>query len=131
CRTPLGWMPDKIRIGSMLNARRVRFNGKLNRSVSRQSVDEAPLDCYSGAMLSKIGFVAIVSVLLPLEFVSGQAHFKRFPETVTNDGAYVLAWGIKDDTSDNVASKTEVPPDGPELGDIDSGVIEDYLVDTA
>ena len=83
-------------------------------------------------MMSKIGFIAMVSVLLPLQFASGQAHFKRFPETVTNDGAYALAWGIKDDPTGDVASKTEIPEDSPDkLGDIDSDVIEDYLVDTA
>src|SRR5438477_7333308 len=101
-------MPDKIRIGSMLNAQRARFNGKLSRLVGGQSVDEAPLDCYSGAMLSKNAFLAIVSLLLPAEIVFGQAHFKRFHETVTNDGAYVLAWGIKDDENGDVASKTEI-----------------------
>jgi Lysozyme inhibitor LprI len=73
--------------------------------------------------------VMIFGLLLP-ETLCAQSHFKRFPETVTNDGAYVLAWGIKDDTGGDVASKTEIPPKGPELGEIDSDAIEDYLVDT-
>ena len=73
---------------------------------------------------------ALGLLCLPIAF--GEAHFKRFPETVTNDGAYVLAWGIQDDPAGGMASKTEVPADGPEkLGDIDSDNIEDYLVDTA
>ena len=69
--------------------------------------------------------------------VFAQAHFKRFPTTVTNDGAYVLAWGLKDDPAGNVDSKTEIVADGPEQIDIDSDRyepyerVEDYLVDTA
>src|SRR5947209_19990742 len=62
----------------------------------------------------------------------GQAHFKRFPELVTNDGAYVLAWGIQDDSKGNIASKTEVLADSPEeIGNVDSDAIEDNMVDTA
>src|SRR5207247_10217753 len=84
---------------------------------------------------------AIVLTLLWLHspIVFGQAHFKRFPETVTNNGAYVLGWGLKDDPAGSVDSKTEIVADGPEKIDIESiGVdvetyerIEDYLVDTA
>jgi uncharacterized protein YecT (DUF1311 family) len=83
-------------------------------------------------MRIKIGFVVGALGLLCLPIAFGEAHFKRFPETVTNDGAYVLAWGIQDGPAGGMASKTEVPADGPEkLGDIDSDNIEDYLVDTA
>jgi hypothetical protein len=84
-------------------------------------------------------FSAIVLTLLWLHspIVFGQAHFKRFPETVTNDGAYVLGWGIKDDPAGSVDSKTEIVADGPEQLDLDSDRfepyerVEDYLVDTA
>jgi hypothetical protein len=66
----------------------------------------------------------------------GQAHFKRFPETVTNDGAYVLAWGLKDDEEGDVASKTEIPANGAEkidIGEVEFSTfedVEDYVVDT-
>jgi len=85
-------------------------------------------------------FSGIVLTLLWLHspIVFGQAHFKRFPETVTNDGAYVLGWGLKDDPAGSADSKTEIVADGPEKIDIGEGNaletsegIEDYLVDTA
>jgi hypothetical protein len=82
---------------------------------------------------------AVHLLCLPLSLAFGQAHFKRFPETATNDGAYVLGWGLKDDPAGGVDSKTEIVADGPEKIDIESiGLdaetfehIEDYLIDTA
>jgi len=56
---------------------------------------------------------------------------------VTNNGAYVLGWGIKDDPAGSVDSKTEIVADGQEKLDLDSDRfepyerVEDYLVDTA
>lgn len=73
--------------------------------------------------------IALVFLVEPVAFAQG--HFKRFPATVTNNGAYVLAWGIQDEKNEDVASKTEVPPEGPALGDVESEAVEDYLVETA
>jgi hypothetical protein len=55
---------------------------------------------------------------------------------VTNNGAYVLGWRLKDDPAGSVDSKTEIVADSPEKIDIGeqrfetSEGIEDYLVDT-
>jgi hypothetical protein len=42
------------------------------------------------------------------------------PKTVTNNGAYVLGWGLKDDPAGSVDSKTEIVADGSEQLDLDS-----------
>ena len=75
--------------------------------------------------------VVIAIVLLGASVVFGQSHFKRFPTTVTNDGAYVLAWGLNQDAAGDVASKTEIPLDGSENIDIGEADAADYLVDVA
>jgi uncharacterized protein YecT (DUF1311 family) len=90
-------------------------------------------------MSGRISGIVLTLLWLHSPIVFGQAHFKRFPETVTNNGAYVLGWGLKDNPAGSVDSKTEIVADGPEKIDIESiGVdvetferIEDYLVDTA
>jgi hypothetical protein len=90
-------------------------------------------------MSGRISAIVLTLLWLHSSIVFGQAHFKRFTETVTNNGAYVLGWGLKDDPAGSVDSKTEIVADGPEKIDIESiGVdvetyerIEDYLVDTA
>jgi len=88
-------------------------------------------------MSGRISVVVLTFLWLHSPIVFGQAHFKRFPETVTNDGAYVLGWGIKDDPAGSVDSKTEIVADGPEQLDLNSDQfepyerVEDYLVDTA
>ena len=88
-------------------------------------------------MSGKISAIVLTLLWLHSPIVCGQAHFKRFPETVTNNGAYVLGWGIKDDPAGGVHSKTEIVADGPEQLDLDSDQfepserVEDYLVDTA
>jgi hypothetical protein len=88
-------------------------------------------------MSGRISVIVLTLLWLHSPIVFGQEHFKRFPETVTNNGAYVLGWGIKDDPADNVDSKTEIVADGPEQLDLDSDRfepyerVEDYLVDTA
>jgi len=88
-------------------------------------------------MSGRISGIVLTLLWLHSPIVFGQAHFKRFPETVTNNGAYVLGWGIKDDPAGSVDSKTEIVADGPEKIDIGeqrfetSEGIEDYLVDTA
>ena len=89
-------------------------------------------------MSGRISGIVLILLWLLSPIVFGQAHFKRFPETVTNNGAYVLGWGLKDDPAGSVDSKTEIVADGPEkidvYGDVDVEPyerIEDYLVDTA
>ena len=88
-------------------------------------------------MSGRISAIVLTLLWLHSPIVFGQAHFKRFPETVTNNGAYVLGWGIKDDPAGSVDSKTEIVADGPEKLDLDSDQfepyerVEDYLVDTA
>ena len=88
-------------------------------------------------MSCRISGIVLTLLWLHSPIVFGQAHFKRFPETMTNNGAYVLGWGIKDDPAGSVDSKTEIVADGPEKIDIGeqrfetSEGIEDYLVDTA
>jgi hypothetical protein len=94
------------------------------------------------AMFAKAAFaLAALGFLLPaMVFAQKEqaepAHFKRFPATITNDGAYVLAWGLQDDPDGEPKSKTEIPADGEEKIDIDdvgfdtTESIEDYLVDT-
>ena len=88
-------------------------------------------------MSGRISAIVLTLLWLHSPIVFGQAHFKRFPQTVTNNGAYVLGWGIKDDPAGSVDSKTEIVADGPEQLDLDpdrfepSERVEDYLVDTA
>jgi Lysozyme inhibitor LprI len=88
-------------------------------------------------MSGKISAIVLTLLWLHSSIVFGEAHFKRFPETVTNNGAYVLGWGIKDDPAGSVDSKTEIVADGPEQLDLESDRfepyerVEDYLVDTA
>ena len=88
-------------------------------------------------MSGRISGIVLTLLWLHSPIVFGQAHFKRFPETVTNNGAYVLGWGIKDDPAGGVDSKTEIVADGQEKIDIGeqrfetSEGIEDYLVDAA
>ena len=87
-------------------------------------------------MSGRISAIVLTLLWLYSPIVFGQGHFKRFPETVTNDGAYVLGWGIKDDPAGSVDAKTEIVADGPEKLDLDSDQfepyerVEDYLVDT-
>ena len=88
-------------------------------------------------MSGRISVIVLILLWLHSPIVFGQAHFKRFPETVTNNGAYVLGWGIKDDPAGSVDSKTEIVADGPEQLDLDSDRfepyerVEDYLVEAA
>ena len=87
-------------------------------------------------MAGRISTIVLTLLWLHSPIVFGQAHFKRFPETVTNNGVYVLGWGLKDDPAGSVDPKTEIVADSPEKIDIGeqrfetSEGIEDYLVDT-
>src|SRR5215471_19728340 len=88
-------------------------------------------------MSRRISTIVLSLLWLHSPVAFGQAHFKRFPETVTNDGTYVLAWGLREDPAGTVDSKTEIVADGPEKIEFDSDrfepyeLVEDYLVDTA
>ena len=116
-----------------LNARRRNVQRRNPNKISTTQRTTSNLIGMSG----RISAIVLTLLWLHSPIVFGQAHFKRFPETVTNNGAYVLGWGIKDDPAGSVDSKTEIVADGPETIDIGeqrfetSEGIEDYLVDTA
>jgi hypothetical protein len=116
-----------------LNARRRNVQRRNPNKISTTQRTTSNLIGMSG----RISAIVLTLLWLHSPIVFGQAHFKRFPETVTNNGAYVLGWGIKDDPAGSVDSKTEIVADGPEKIDIGeqrfetSEGIEDYLVDTA
>jgi uncharacterized protein YecT (DUF1311 family) len=82
-------------------------------------------------MLIRVATICALLLALEQRLACGQSNFKRFPATVTNDGKYVLGWGIHDDEESDLAAKTEIPPHGEELGNVDSESVENYLVDTA
>ena len=57
-------------------------------------------------------------------------QFRRFPETISPDGTYVLGWGARENTHDDLASLQDVSADkekGPAQGAGDDW--ENYLVD--
>jgi hypothetical protein len=116
-----------------LNARRRNVQRRNPNKISTTQRTTSNLIGMSG----RISAIVLTLLWLHSPIVFGQAHFKRFPQTVTNNGAYVLGWGIKDDPAGSVDSKTEIVADGPEKIDIGeqrfetSEGIEDYLVDTA
>ena len=116
-----------------LNARRRNVQRRNPNKISTTQRTTSNLIGMSG----RISGIVLTLLWLHSPIVFGQAHFKRFPQTVTNNGAYVLGWGIKDDPAGGVDSKTEIVADGPEKIDIGeqrfetSEGIEDYLVDTA
>jgi len=116
-----------------LNARRRNVQRRNPNKISTTQRTTSNLIGMSG----RISGIVLTLLWLLSPIVFGQAHFKRFPETVTNNGAYVLGWGIKDDPAGGVDSKTEIVADGQEKIDIGeqrfetSEGIEDYLVDTA
>lgn len=71
---------------------------------------------------------AIALIALPGDLVGGQ--FKRFPETVSPDGAYALAWGPTADQKFDAASLTEVPY-ADETFDEEIDFVGNYLIDAA
>jgi uncharacterized protein YecT (DUF1311 family) len=103
----------------------------------QQNIDVAETTTKLRNMFGKAALIALALGLWLPETLFGQAHFKRFPETVTNDGTYVLGWGLKDDPDGPPESKTEIIADGEQKIDVGEGSfdttesIEDYLVDTA
>ena len=107
-------MPDKIRM--QLNARRRNVQRRNPNKISTTQRTTSNLIGMSG----RISAIVLTLLWLHSPIVFGQAHFKRFPQTVTNNGAYVLGWGIKDDPAGSVDSKTEIVADGSEQLDLDS-----------
>ena len=63
----------------------------------------------------------------PADLVGGQ--FKRFPETVSPDGAYALAWGPVAKKKTDAASFTEVPYADEAFDENSSDNVENYLID--
>jgi hypothetical protein len=71
---------------------------------------------------------ALALVTLPADLVGGQ--FKRFPETVSPDGAYALAWGPVAEQKSDVVSFTEVPYENEALDqDWSDSSVNNYLID--
>lgn len=86
---------------------------------------------YRTKFIVRLALLAAFGTSVPARASEVEGHFKRFPTTVTNDGAYVLAWGLNQDPAGDVASKTEIQWDGPENIDIGEADAADYLVDVA
>jgi hypothetical protein len=64
--------------------------------------------------------------------VSAAGEFKRFPETISPDGAYVLAWGPAEEKAGDTAQFDEIPYDDATSDEANSeGEVNNYLVDTA
>jgi hypothetical protein len=73
---------------------------------------------------------ALALVALPGDLASGQ--FKRFPDTVSPDGACALAWGPVAEQKSDVASFTEVPYEDEALDqDWSDSSVNNYLIDAA
>ena len=71
-------------------------------------------------------------VLLGRPATSAGGEFKRFPETISPDGAYVLAWGAGGEQAGDTAQFTEVPYENDDFdqANVDADV-NNYLVETA
>jgi uncharacterized protein YecT (DUF1311 family) len=69
--------------------------------------------------------VWLVCALLHSHALAG-GEFKRFPETVSPDGNYCLAWGVKDKPEDDAGALVEVPFGGDLNYEKD---VENYLID--
>jgi hypothetical protein len=72
---------------------------------------------------------AIVFFAASSIFADGQ--FKRFPETISPDGAYVLAWAPTADPPQNTAELTEVPYEDQAFDGGQPEDVDNYLVDVA
>ena len=79
------------------------------------------------AKLLAIGGFAFVAH--PTDLVAEQ--FKRFPETVSPDGAYALAWGSVAEQKTEAASFTEVPYADEAFDKDASDNVSNYLIDAA
>jgi hypothetical protein len=85
----------------------------------------------SGTRRSLFALTAMVFVLAgPAMSVAGE--FKRFPETISPDGAYVLAWGAADEKAGDTAQFEEIPFEDATSDEANfQGDVNNYLVDTA
>jgi hypothetical protein len=78
-----------------------------------------------GKLLATFAFALVVH---PAGLVGGQ--FKRFPDTVSPDGARALAWGPVAEQKSDVASFTEVPYEDEALDqDWSDSSVNNYLID--
>lgn len=72
-----------------------------------------------------------VVVLLEIESRGGEGHVKRFPETVSPNGSYYLAWGDGVAESGGDPTKlTELPYGTPRADLKEMAEIQDYLLET-
>src|SRR4051812_47541153 len=62
--------------------------------------------------------------------VTQNVRYKRFPETISPDGSYAVAWGDRIERSTTTATFTEVPYAAPRSDLAQMGGIQDYLVET-
>jgi hypothetical protein len=82
-------------------------------------------DCrITAALLSAIAFFGFAGAA-PV-FAGGQ--FKRFPETISPDGAYALAWAPASESKANPSTFTEVPYSDESF---DEDEADNYLIDVA
>jgi hypothetical protein len=58
-------------------------------------------------------------------------QFKRFPETISPDGAYALAWGPLTDPPANPAELSEVPYEDEAFDEAQPDSVANYLIDVA
>jgi hypothetical protein len=64
--------------------------------------------------------------------VSRAGEFKRFPQTISPDGAYVLAWGPAEEKAGDGAQFAEIPYEDENFDHANGDVeIKNYLVETA
>ncbi|HKP04617.1 MAG TPA: lysozyme inhibitor LprI family protein [Chthoniobacterales bacterium] len=75
---------------------------------------------------------ALATTVLARPATSAGGEFKRFPETISPDGAYVLAWGAGGEQAGDTAQFTEVPYENDDFdqANVDADV-NNYLVETA
>jgi hypothetical protein len=75
--------------------------------------------------------MAMVFVLAgPAASVAGE--FKRLPETISPDGAYILAWGAAGEKAGDAAQFDEIPFEDATSDEANSeGEVNNYLVETA
>ena len=71
----------------------------------------------------------VVFIAASRAFAGGQ--FKRFPETISPDGAYALAWGPTTDPPAKTAELSEVPYEDEAFDDAQSDSVDNYLIDMA
>jgi hypothetical protein len=76
--------------------------------------------------------LAAIAFVLAGPGVSVAGQFKRFPQTISPDGAYVLAWGAAEEKAGDTAQFDEIPfEDETSDGANADGEVNNYLVDTA